>query len=153
MNELRRWWSSLEQRERLLVAAALLLTGLTLLQFGVRSIGREFDSLRDDVAVRHAAVALAQQLAAAPSRHAGSEPVLAVADRAARSSGLGASLKRLSQDDGGRVRVRLEGVPFGAFAHWLGLVQGASGARIEALLIARGTLPGVVDVTLTLAPY
>lgn len=152
MNELRRWWSSLESRERLLVAAALLLTGLTVLQLGARGIGRELDALRDDVVTRRAAVAMAEQLNAAPSRRGGSEPVLAAADRAARTSGLGGSLKRLSQDEGGRVRVRLEGVPFGAFAHWLGAVQSASGARIEALLVARGPLPGVVDVTLTLAP-
>jgi len=152
VHKARRWWRSLAGRERILVAAALALAALTLVQLLAKGIGGGIDGLRDGVAARREAVAIARQLAAAPDRPAGSEPLLAAAERAAREAALGASLKRLAQDDDGKVRVRLEGASFGAFAGWLGAVQRSSGARIEAMLIARGQASGLVDVTLTLAP-
>jgi type II secretory pathway component PulM len=147
-----RWWASLARRERVLVVAATALAALTLLQVVAKGLGGGIGGLREGVAARREAVAIARQLAATPDLGVAGEPLLAAADRAARGAGLGASLKRLAQDDDGKVRVRLEGAQFGAFAGWLGTVQRSTGARIEALLVARGQGPGLVDVTLTLVP-
>jgi type II secretory pathway component PulM len=147
-----RWWRALAQRERLLVVAAAVLAALTLAQLLAKGLGGGIGGIRDGVAARRESVAIAQQLAALPDAAVAGEPLLAAAERAARDAGLGASLKRLAQDDDGRVRVRLEGARFEAFAGWLGSVQRGSGARIEALLIARGQGSGLVDVTLTLVP-
>jgi type II secretory pathway component PulM len=149
---IQRWWRALAGRERILVLAALVLATLTLTQLLAKGIGGGIGGLREGVAARREAVAIARQLAAAPDLAVAGEPLLASAERAARGAGLGAALKRLAQDDDGKVRVRLEGAPFGAFAGWLGAVQRSSGARIEALLIARGQASGLVDVTLTLVP-
>lgn len=147
-----RWWRSLAGRERALVLAAAILAALTLAQVMAKGLGGGLGGLRESVVARREAVVIARQLAAAPAAAVSGEPLLAAADRAARGAGFGDSLKRLAQDDDGRIRVRLEGAQFSAFAGWLGAVQRGTGARIEALLIARGQGPGLVDVTLTLVP-
>lgn len=149
---LQRWWQTLAGRERILVGAAAVLAALTLAQIIVKTAGGGVGGLREGVAARREAVAIARQLVAAPDLVLTNEPLLAAADRAARNGGLASSLKRLAQDDDGRVRVRLEDAAFGAFARWLGTVQRSTGARIDSMLIARGQASGRVDVTLTLVP-
>lgn len=149
---LQRWWQALAGRERLLVGAAAALAAFTLAQIIVKTAGGGIGGLREGVLARRESVVIARQLGAAPDVARSNEPLLGVADRVARSGGLAGSLKRLAQDDDGRVRVRLEGAAFGAFARWLGTVQRSTGGRIESLLITRGQASGLVDVTLTLVP-
>ena len=146
-------WRSLATRERWLVGVALLLLGLTLGQLVWRLGHDALGDLRADVVAQREALVLARALdAAGPAAARNTEPLLALAERSARESGIGGALKRLDGGEGGRIRARLEGAPFGAVVRWLAVVQAGSGASIESLALERCVDPGLVDANIVLAP-
>ncbi len=146
-------WRELGPRERWLVGAALALLLLTLSQLGWRIGHDALGDLRADVTAQRESLALARALdAAGPGAVRSVEPLLALAERSARETGIGGALKRLDGDDGGRVRARLEAAPFGTVVRWLAAVQASSGAVIESLALERGSDPGLIDANIVLAP-
>lgn len=151
MSGLRERWSAWTPRERTLVGVAAAVAGMMLVFAIVGAIRDGLASLRDDVATRSEAIALAQTLARSPAP-AARAPLLGAAERAARSSGVGSALKGLTQETGGRVTARLEGARLDAVARMVGAVLRDSGGSIESLKLTRTAEPGLVDVSMTLAP-
>jgi type II secretory pathway component PulM len=146
-------WHALAARERWLVGAAALLVLLTLGQLTWRSGHGALGALRADVAAQRDALALARALdASGPLAGHSEEPLLALAERSARETGVGGALKRLDGGEGGRVRARLEAAQFGAVVRWLASVQAGSGASIESIALERGADPGLVDANIVLSP-
>jgi general secretion pathway protein M len=150
-------WRALALRERWLVGAAIALMLFTLGQLSWRGGQAVLADLRADVQAQREALSLAQALdragpaAAAAAADAG-VPLLTLAERSARETGVGAALKRLDGADGGRVRARLEGAPFGTLVRWLAAVQSSSGASIESITLQRSTDPGLVEANIVLLP-
>lgn len=146
-------WRAIGARERVLVAIAGTLFLLILAQLLWRGGSAAIADLRADVAALREANAIARSLEAAPPTAARSDlPLLTLAERSAREVGIGNALKRLDGGDGGRVRARLEGAPFGTVVRWLAAVQSGSGATIESLVLERGADPGVVEASIVIAP-
>jgi type II secretory pathway component PulM len=146
-------WRALATRERWLVGAASLLLLLSLGQVAWRSGHGALDDLRADVTAQRESLELARVLdATGPAAARNDEPLLALAERSARESGIGGALKRLDGGEGGRIRARLEAAPFGTVVRWLATVQASSGASIESLALERGADPGLVDANIVLAP-
>lgn len=146
-------WRGLASRERWLVGAAALLLLLTLGQLAWRVGHGALDDLRADVSAQRESLEIARALAASgPAAVRVDEPLLAIAERSARETGIGSTLKRLDGGEGGRIRARLEAAPFGTVVRWLAAVQASSGASIESLALERGADPGLVDANIVLAP-
>ncbi|WJW75222.1 type II secretion system protein M [Thiohalobacter sp. IOR34] len=80
----------------------------------------------------------------------GGRSLLAVVDQSARSAGLGTGLKRVEPEGSGRVRLRLEDVPFDALVRWLAQAGRQFGIRVHAISVERAKAAGRVDVRLTL---
>jgi general secretion pathway protein M len=147
-------WRALALRERWLVGAAIALMLFTLGQLSWRGGQAALADLRADVQAQREALSLAQALdRAGPAAAADAGvPLLTLAERSARETGVGAALKRLDGADGGRVRARLEGAPFGTLVRWLAAVQSSSGASIESITLQRSTDPGLVEANIVLLP-
>ncbi len=146
-------WRELGGRERWLVGAALALLLLTFGQLSWRAGHEALGDLRADVTAQRESLALARALdAAGPGAARSAEPLLALAERSARETGIGGALKRLDGGEGGRVRARLESAPFGTVVRWLAAVQAGSGAIIESIALERGADPGLIDANIVLAP-
>lgn len=147
-------WRALALRERWLVGAAIALMLFTLGQLSWRGGQAALAELRADVQAQREALSLAQALdRAGPAAATDSGvPLLTLAERSARETGVGAALKRLDGADGGRVRARLEGAPFGTLVRWLAAVQSSSGASIESITLQRSTDPGLVEANIVLLP-
>ena len=147
-------WRALAPRERLLVGAAVAMLLFTLGQVAWRGGHAAVVGLRADVQAQREALGLARALEQAGPASAvdAGVPLLTLAERSARETGIGAALKRLDGADGGRVRVRLEGAPFGTLVRWLAAVQASSGASIESITLQRSTDPGLVEANVVLLP-
>jgi general secretion pathway protein M len=146
-------WRALAPREHALVAAALAVTLFTLGQIAWRGGQSAVAGLRADVQAQREALGLVRSLeAVSPVRVDPGVPLLTLAERSAREVGVGTALKRLDGGDGGRVRARLEGAPFGTLVRWLAAIQAGSGASIESLTLQRGTDPGLVEANVVLLP-
>jgi len=146
-------WRGLAARERALVGAGFAVLLLTLGQFAWHGGRAALAGLRADVRSQREALVIARELdAAGPTSAVSDQPLLALAERAARDVALGAALKRLDGGEGGRVRARLEAAPFGTLVRWLATVQAGSGATIDSIALQRGTAPGLVDADITLLP-
>lgn len=153
---LRGAWQALAPRERLLVGTALgLLFGMLVWALVWRPLVAWREGLERQVASHQATLVSVREAVAklqSGTTRASAEPLLARADRHARAAGFGASLTRLAQEDGGRVRARFEAGRFDAIVGWLAALERDGGVRVAQLEMSRGEQPGLVDATLLLAP-
>jgi type II secretory pathway component PulM len=155
LETMRQWFaarSAEEQRTLRLggIAASLLLVigVLVPLQRSVWATSARVTTLREDLAWLNS---VRPQLAAAASMPAKShESLVVIVDRAARATGIGASLNSSQPAANGGLDVRLERVPFDAFATWLGQLAQLYGVQIESATIESAGAPGMVRAALVL---
>lgn len=154
------WFNGLEPRERLLViggAAVLLL--LTLYTAVWEPIAGNYQALKIGVEEQQKTLAWMQEAAARVQRlrragpgagHGlGGRSLLAVIDQSARSSGLGASIKRLEPDGRSGAKLWLEAVSFDDMILWLGKLTRSAQVQTSVITIEpQGA--GRVDARLTL---
>ena len=84
------------------------------------------------------------------ARPSTNESLLVVVDRAARESGLGASLTSSEPQGPGLLRVRLEKAPFDVMVGWLGRLADQNGISVETANIDKSGAPGIVTASLVL---
>lgn len=153
------WWQGREPRERrVLVAGA----AVCLLLLGWVFLYRPLVDARAALVqgnVRLAAdLAQMRQIARDHQGSQGSQPggrsaaaragqsLLALVDGGLRELGLGASLRRIEPAGEGRVRVRLESVPFDPLVSWLETLEAGQGVRLAEITASRTAYAGQVDV-------
>jgi general secretion pathway protein M len=156
------WLDSLAARERVMVIFGAIVLVLLLLYALVWSPVRSgYLELQDAVVgQRETAVWMqesAQRLAQLKSSRGpaasglGGQSLLALADRTARTDGLGDALKRVEPEGSDSVKVWLEGASFDVLISWLGSLSNKYAINVDTVTLERvGETAGRVNARLTL---
>lgn len=155
------WLASLEPRERVMVyaAAAVLLLLLAYLLL-LRPFHVGYDRLSASVAEQRetvqwmtqsaARVKQLQRSGAAAAGGLGGRSLLSATDAAARSAGLGPSLKKVEPDGSQGVRVWLDDARFDDMVGWLDVMGARYGVDVDTITLERGASPGLVNARMNL---
>ena len=148
---------TLNERERRMVlfggiaAVALLIFGVLLpLESSVTKAQERVGKKQADLAWMQS---VGSELASAGptiARPSSQDSLLVVVDRAARESGLGASLTSSEPQGPGLLRVRLEKAPFDIMVGWLARLADQNGISVDTANIDNAGAPGVVTASLVL---
>lgn len=160
MSRFAAWWRGREARERrVLSIGALLVAAMLLWAFAFKPLSEARAALAEGNG-RLAADLAAMRAGAAELRGAASgddaararagQSLLALADGGVRAIGLGNGLKRIEPAGDGRVRLRLEAVPFDPLAGWLETLALEQGITVAEMAVTRTEYAGQVDVQLVL---
>lgn len=158
---MKKWFASLEIRERRLISAAagiLLLLSLYVLVLG--PMISEYRRVQNSVAEKEVQVAEMQQLALevkqsralAPKRAGIAEgrSLLGTIDSTAKANQLGESLSRVQPDGDNKANISLDNAPFDKVVRWLENLQRQQGIVIISGSVEKQTEPGLVSVRLEL---
>ncbi len=159
MNGLAGWWADLAARERGLVLAggAVLLASSVFL--GVLEPLNEHNQQREKALLAQRAnlrwledqrPLVAAGRGVAPLGPDAGRSILAVLNEAASVQGVAAQLKRVTPTSEQQVMLSFEEVPYANFMRWLLTLESQRGARVERIHLERTTLPGQINVELTL---
>jgi general secretion pathway protein M len=156
------WLVSLAARERIMVIVGATALVLFLLYALIWSPVRSgYLDLQESVAVkRDTAVWMqesAQRLAQLKRSRGpvasglGGQSLLALADKTARSDGLGDALKRVEPEGSNNVKVWLEGASFDVLVAWLGSLSNKYGINVDTITLERvSEAAGRINARLTL---
>ena len=157
MNKLRVWYSSLQERERRVVAIGGIATAFLILVVGIllplhsavsTAVSRN-ETKRDDLEWMQENASEIRVAGTQLPANTGEAPVVLV-DRVGREAGLASAL-RGTQPSGTGVRVQLEGAPFDTMIAWLGTLDERYGLSIESITVDRAVRPGAVNANITFA--
>ncbi len=160
MQKLKDWFSSLQQRERVLVlggGAAVLLVAIYFFALApfyaaVNGGAQRVETKKGDLAWMRSvggevlALSASSPSAAAPSN----ESLVVLIDRSARECGLASSLTGQTPSGENGIRVRLEQAEFDKLVVCLGSLQQSHSVAIESATIDRTAKPGFVNASLVL---
>ena len=155
------WLLNLEPRERMMLAAGVLLLTLLLLYVLVWAPVRSaYHGLQESVSEQHETIRWMQGSAqtiqrlrsssGAVAKGLGGRSLLSVTDSTARAGGLGPALKRVEPEGSNSVRVWLEGASFDVLIKWLGTLSTRHGVDANSVSLERNEAAGLVDARLTL---
>ncbi len=160
MQKLKDWFSSLQQRERVLVlggGAAVLLVAIYFFALApfyaaVNGGAQRVETKKGDLAwMRSVGGEVLALSASAPSAAAPSnESLVVLIDRSARECGLASSLTGQTPSGENGIRVRLEQAEFDKLVVCLGSLQQSHSVAIESATIDRTAKPGFVNASLVL---
>jgi type II secretory pathway component PulM len=152
-----RWWDSLATRERMVVAAGAVIAAAILLIGGTWALAQRVDAARERLSRKQrdlvfVQLASAEILAAGPARPAGAgdEPLLVLADRLARESGLRESLTGTESSADGSLRTTFRAVSFDMLTGMLFRLTQQHGVAVREARIEDADAPGRVDATILL---
>lgn len=156
--ELRRWFLSLEQRERRILSggAAILLAviiyGVVLTPFvnSKTALTEHIAQQRSLLAWMGPATARIQALGGSRPAPLPASSLLSTINREASSAGLGTALRQVQQQNDGSVRVQLEGASFDTLLRWLGNLHQRFGISVSDISVQRGSGAGLVNANLSL---
>jgi general secretion pathway protein M len=160
MQKLKDWYSSLQARERAMVAiggvlvllVAIYLLALAPFYAAVNSRAERVARKEGDLAWMRSvggevmALNVNSQTPVAPTN----ESLVVLIDRTARECGLGAALTGQTPNGDNGIRVRLEQAEFDKLVVCLGSLQQAHAVNIESANIDRTAKPGFVNASLVL---
>ncbi|MCK9489837.1 MAG: type II secretion system protein M [Xanthomonadales bacterium] len=156
-NSLQAWWQARQPRERRVLAAGAVLCLLLLawvfvhkpmvdaraaLVQGNARLAADLGQMRQ-IAARHQGQAGQRSVS---NRSRAGQSLLAVVDGGLRELGLGPSLRRIEPAGEGRVRVRLDAVPFDTLVAWLETLAAEQGVRLAEMAASRAEYAGQVDI-------
>lgn len=156
MEQVRRWYENLAERERRFVliggigAAVLLLAGIIL------PLNRNIAQARQRITTKQVDLAFIQsaipQLASAAPAGGGAtrDSLVVLVDSSARESGLGKSISSSQPTGDGGLRIRLDRAAFDGLVAWLARLSQQHGVRIESAEIEAAGEPGLVNAGLVL---
>lgn len=155
LDRLRQWYAGLAERDQRVLrwgtAAAVVILfvgGLWQAQSAVARTRDAVERKRLDLAFMQAASA--EIIAAGPARAmASGEPLLVIVDRAARDSGLAASIGASEPVPPAGLRVRFSAASFDALVAMTARLAQQYGVGVAAASVERGAEPGAVNATLT----
>ena len=155
MDSLKAWFRALAQREQRAVLGGAVVGLLLLLLAAWLPVERRVARLEQRVQTKQADLAwlrsVAPQLGVlrSASSGAGSESLVALADRVARETGIAHSLSTQAGGDG-TLSVRLEQVAFDSLLNWTGELVLRHGVHITSASIDGGANAGTVSATIVL---
>lgn len=160
MSALNAWWRAREPRERQILVVGALVAALMLgwallykpltdarasLVQGNQRLAADLASMRANAARLRSGVVDGDA-----ARERAGRSLLALVDAGIRDIGLGAGLKRIEPAGDGRVRLRLEAVPFDPLAGWLETVAQRHGVIVAEMAATATEYVGQVDIQLVL---
>ena len=159
VDELKTWYASLQQRERLVLAGgatfvAVVLVYAVLLHPYLSSVhALQADIERQQtqlVSMRQLAVQLQALRGQQPASLPRDQSLLAVVDKSASDAGFGTAMKQVQTNSDGTVHMQFQAASFDNLMRWLGDLHRQYGIAVQQLIAQRGSAPGSVDVSLTL---
>lgn len=159
VDELKTWYLSLQQRERLMLAigsafvAAMLIYAVLLHPYfsSLRALQADVEHQQTQlVSMRQLAVQIQALRGQQPSSLPRDQSLLAVVDRSATDAGFGTAMKQVQTNSDGTVHLQFQATNFDNLMRWLGDLQRQYGISVQQLIAQRGSAPGSVDVSLTL---
>jgi general secretion pathway protein M len=155
------WLNGLATREKLLVGTAAVVAALAIIVIGVvRPLSASRASLAEQISEKRAVLADIERVAARFGPNASArlgraspsgESLVVLIDRTARSSGLGAYLRRNEPDGNASIRLRFENVSFDELASWLVELKVTQGIAVTAASTDPAQDAGRVNATLQLS--
>lgn len=157
-DELQRWFMSLQQRERrILAAGAVILLAVVIYGGILQPYANSKVALATHVAEQRTLLAWMGPATARLKALGGNRPaplapgsLLATVNHEASSAGLGNSLRQVQQQNDGSVRVQLEGASFDAVLRWLGQLHQRYGITITEMSVQSSDTAGQVTANLSL---
>ncbi len=160
LTQFQEWFRSLAPRERLLVSIGSVVVAITILYLGIweplskAHSKREIDlaaaqALAQRLEVIAATVQKAQVNAGDPVVSTGAS-LLSTVDQVSKTGTLGKPLTRIQPEGDHEVKVWIDEVSFEALVRWISELEGRYGISIQTADLDRGTLPGQVNVRLSL---
>jgi general secretion pathway protein M len=156
MNALVRWFKSLEQRERILVAVAGALLAIVLIYALVAPFNRLVDARAMRVEQKRQDLAWLRSVSPAIRTLAMSQPgtsgesLVVLIDRTARQAGIASAVTAQTPNGEHGMRVRLEAANFDNMIVWLASLQQQYGVSIESASFDRTDKSGVVNASVVL---
>jgi general secretion pathway protein M len=158
---MKEWFEQLEQRERLLVAAAgvLVIIALVVLLI-IQPISSQTSRGLERVTDKRALLTELEQVAQRIGPQAGgvssviganTDSLVVVVDQTTRSAGLAAYLKRNQPDGANSIRLRFENAPFDTIVEWLAELDVNFSMSATSANIDMAADPGRVNCNFTLA--
>lgn len=154
--KLEAWFQDLEPRERqmvlgggIVIALIVLFTLLTPLQRQVSAAQVRFSERQRDLLWLQSVAPQLATLKTAAASH-GSESLVVLTDRIARSAGLASAIKGNQQSEDGSLSVHMEQASFDAFINWAGELVQQHGVQLISASIEATSTPGVVNASVTL---
>lgn len=151
------WWESLAARERTILALGGVIAAMILVIGGTWTLALRVDAARERLERKQrdlvfVQLAAAEILAAGPVRTAGAgnEPLLVLADRLARESGLRESLTGTESGTDGSLRTTFRAVSFDMLTGMLFRLTQQHGVAVREARIEDADAPGRVDATILL---
>jgi type II secretory pathway component PulM len=153
----RDWWSTLAARERAALTFGAIAAAVILVAGGAWTLAQTVAAARDRVEQKRrdlvfVQLASAEVLAAGPARGAAraDEPLLVLADRLARESGLREAMTGTESGTDGSLRATFRAVSFDMLAGMLFRLTQQHGVAVREARIEGAAEPGRVDATLLL---
>lgn len=159
LDELKTWYFSLQERERLMVTlGAAFLAVMLVYAVLLHPYLASRKALQDDVQrqqalltwMRPAALQIQSLRGQQPSGLPAGQSMLAVVDRSAGDAGFGGALKQVQTNSDGSVHVQMQAAGFDSLMRWLGDLHRQYGISVRDLNAQRSSTPGSVDASLTL---
>ena len=151
------WWTGLQERERKVLLAGAAAFGLILVGGSLLTLDQRLGATRERVAQKHRDLefvqsATAEILAAGPisTPGAASEPLVVLADRAARQAGLTESLAGTESASDGALRASFRGASFDALAGMLMALAQQSAVVVKSGSVEATAEPGRVNASIVL---
>jgi len=154
MESLRAAWHARNTRDRIVLKAGACAVALLLFYAFVweparteqERLRQSLPRLREQAAQFAADAAEAKRLRSLGLAKAGGSGTPATVEAAAERTGLRASIKSITEAPGGRLRIALDPVPYGAWVRWIGELSGSAGFTVESVQLRAGAAPGTVIV-------
>jgi len=160
LDALRQWYTSLQVRERIMVASAAVILVITLfyisvwepLHKGLEDAQQEYEANLNNLQWMQQAAADVRALKASGSKiraAASDQPVTLVVEQAASNSAIKANLSKLESSSNDGARVVLDGASFDQMLVWLNTLEQSHGIPVSSASIERGEKPGTVNARLS----
>ncbi len=159
---MRHWLLSLDPRERVFVATAVVVVALAVLWFGLwaplskaqQQAALDLERWREGLALLRPMKADVLAASAGNSeRNAQNQSLVVIVDNSLRQRGLYGALQRSQPTPGGDgIRVEFESASFDDLVLWLGDLHRQYGLQVDSgsFSVASGSVPGRVNSTVTL---
>jgi len=157
-DDLRRWFMSLEKRERrILAGGAVILLAVVIYGGILQPYVNSKAALEAHVSEQRNLLAWMGPATTRLKALGGNRPapmapgsLLSTVNHEASNAGLGNALRQVQQQNDGSVRVQLEGASFDTLLHWLGQLHQRYGITISEMNVQSGDSTGLVNANLSL---
>ena len=155
--QVRTWFSGLQQRERRVLTVGAIAVAVLILMFGLllplqgAVSGLKTDTTRSSARTWRGCRCIKRKISSTALPADRGEAPVVVVDRTARETGLTDALRGTAPNGNG-VRVQLEAAAFDTMVPWLVNLDENYGLAIESITLDRTARPGLVNASITFTP-